>query len=202
MDRYESLLRLRFLRTQLGDAAVERLGRAVREARANLMVRVARAHPRAGKAAAPIFAMLHHPLLAFAEAALAAPKKARDGDAKWLANNIGHTYVELRSRDPIGLDGDLDNVTLRVAGRRQPALLLTTRRGDSGHVYRIAFAPFVLAGDVGLTRLELRLPDGTVARWGLSARNVQGLRERPQVGRNEPCPCGSGKKYKQCHGAL
>ncbi|MCX5641186.1 MAG: SEC-C metal-binding domain-containing protein [Planctomycetota bacterium] len=21
------------------------------------------------------------------------------------------------------------------------------------------------------------------------------------VGRNEPCPCGSGKKYKSCHGA-
>jgi preprotein translocase subunit SecA len=21
------------------------------------------------------------------------------------------------------------------------------------------------------------------------------------VGRNEPCPCGSGKKYKKCHGA-
>ncbi|MEQ8264334.1 preprotein translocase subunit SecA [Pseudohaliea sp.] len=27
-------------------------------------------------------------------------------------------------------------------------------------------------------------------------------REQPKVGRNEPCPCGSGKKYKQCHGAL
>jgi preprotein translocase subunit SecA len=24
----------------------------------------------------------------------------------------------------------------------------------------------------------------------------------PPVGRNEPCPCGSGKKYKHCHGAL
>ncbi len=24
----------------------------------------------------------------------------------------------------------------------------------------------------------------------------------PQVGRNDPCPCGSGKKYKHCHGAL
>ena len=24
----------------------------------------------------------------------------------------------------------------------------------------------------------------------------------PQVGRNEPCPCGSGKKYKHCHGKL
>jgi hypothetical protein len=23
----------------------------------------------------------------------------------------------------------------------------------------------------------------------------------PKVGRNEPCPCGSGKKYKRCHGA-
>ena len=22
-----------------------------------------------------------------------------------------------------------------------------------------------------------------------------------KVGRNEPCPCGSGKKYKKCHGA-
>ena len=23
-----------------------------------------------------------------------------------------------------------------------------------------------------------------------------------RVGRNDPCPCGSGKKYKQCHGRL
>lgn len=27
-------------------------------------------------------------------------------------------------------------------------------------------------------------------------------RTGPKVGRNEPCPCGSGKKYKQCHGKL
>jgi len=27
-------------------------------------------------------------------------------------------------------------------------------------------------------------------------------REQRKVGRNEPCPCGSGKKFKQCHGAL
>jgi preprotein translocase subunit SecA len=26
-------------------------------------------------------------------------------------------------------------------------------------------------------------------------------REMPKVGRNDPCPCGSGKKYKKCHGA-
>lgn len=28
------------------------------------------------------------------------------------------------------------------------------------------------------------------------------VRKQPKVGRNEPCPCGSGKKYKQCHGKL
>ena len=27
-------------------------------------------------------------------------------------------------------------------------------------------------------------------------------RDMPKVGRNDPCPCGSGKKYKHCHGAL
>ena len=27
------------------------------------------------------------------------------------------------------------------------------------------------------------------------------VRDQPKVGRNEPCPCGSGTKYKKCHGA-
>jgi preprotein translocase subunit SecA len=27
------------------------------------------------------------------------------------------------------------------------------------------------------------------------------VRQVPKVGRNDPCPCGSGKKYKKCHGA-
>jgi preprotein translocase subunit SecA len=26
------------------------------------------------------------------------------------------------------------------------------------------------------------------------------VRAEPKVGRNQPCPCGSGKKYKHCHG--
>ncbi|WP_152396382.1 preprotein translocase subunit SecA [Paenibacillus guangzhouensis] len=28
----------------------------------------------------------------------------------------------------------------------------------------------------------------------------QPVHNEPQIGRNDPCPCGSGKKYKQCHG--
>jgi len=46
--------------------------------------------------------------------------------------------------------------------------------------------------------------EAAVTLWGLTAqarlavRTVQ--RESAKVGRNDPCPCGSGKKYKQCHG--
>jgi uncharacterized protein len=40
-------------------------------------------------------------------------------------------------------------------------------------------------------------------RRGRDAREVMALMERAfaGVGRNDPCPCGSGRKYKQCHGA-
>ena len=28
------------------------------------------------------------------------------------------------------------------------------------------------------------------------------MRAGQKIGRNDPCPCGSGKKFKQCHGQL
>lgn len=31
---------------------------------------------------------------------------------------------------------------------------------------------------------------------------AQTQRDEPKIGRNDPCPCGSGKKYKHCHGQL
>ena len=41
--------------------------------------------------------------------------------------------------------------------------------------------------------------DGQAAAEPEKQKTVR--REAPKVGRNEPCPCGSGKKYKKCHGA-
>jgi len=42
---------------------------------------------------------------------------------------------------------------------------------------------------------------GDAADGGASGRKQQTVRrDKPKVGRNEPCPCGSGKKYKKCHG--
>jgi len=35
---------------------------------------------------------------------------------------------------------------------------------------------------------------------GASEKPQQVIR-REKIGRNDPCPCGSGKKYKKCHGA-
>jgi preprotein translocase subunit SecA len=32
--------------------------------------------------------------------------------------------------------------------------------------------------------------------------NAPAVNQGPKVGRNDPCPCGSGKKYKHCHGKL
>ncbi|MCB0793843.1 MAG: SEC-C domain-containing protein, partial [Flavobacteriales bacterium] len=31
-------------------------------------------------------------------------------------------------------------------------------------------------------------------------RPTQPVRVEKKIGRNDPCPCGSGRKYKQCHG--
>jgi preprotein translocase subunit SecA len=36
---------------------------------------------------------------------------------------------------------------------------------------------------------------------GDDAKPLTVRRDEPKVGRNDPCPCGSGKKYKKCHGA-
>jgi hypothetical protein len=42
----------------------------------------------------------------------------------------------------------------------------------------------------------------TPARVGGDDAAVKTVRrDEPKVGRNDPCPCGSGKKYKKCHGA-
>lgn len=38
------------------------------------------------------------------------------------------------------------------------------------------------------------------ALWKSVGPRVLTLRKAPEPGRNDPCPCGSGKKYKQCHG--
>jgi preprotein translocase subunit SecA len=42
----------------------------------------------------------------------------------------------------------------------------------------------------------------SAAEEGTDEASQPMVREGVKVGRNDPCPCGSGKKYKQCHGVL
>ncbi|HEU5237797.1 MAG TPA: preprotein translocase subunit SecA [Pyrinomonadaceae bacterium] len=46
-------------------------------------------------------------------------------------------------------------------------------------------------------------PNQGAAAAGEEAGKIKTVvRDQPKVGRNDPCPCGSGKKYKKCHGAV
>ncbi|MFN2497959.1 MAG: preprotein translocase subunit SecA [Pyrinomonadaceae bacterium] len=52
------------------------------------------------------------------------------------------------------------------------------------------------------TSMTFTGPNQGAAAAGEEAGKVKTIvRDQPKVGRNEPCPCGSGKKYKKCHGA-
>ncbi len=59
------------------------------------------------------------------------------------------------------------------------------------------------AGAAQLGDDEAALPDGgSLAAQDQGPAPAPFVRGVPKVGRNDPCPCGSGKKYKQCHGQL
>lgn len=81
--------------------------------------------------------------------------------------------------------------------------ILSTRGGQEGEVtgevsfvarYAISGVPQELREDSFFRREE--------DQWYYVDGNVHGgepvRRESPKVGRNEPCPCGSGKKFKKC----
>ncbi len=58
--------------------------------------------------------------------------------------------------------------------------------------------------DVGYTAGGGRVVDTSAKAFAdakASTQGVTGPRHVEKVGRNDPCPCGSGKKYKKCHGA-
>ncbi len=43
-------------------------------------------------------------------------------------------------------------------------------------------------------------PSDVVSEAAAAVEKARPVRTGPKVGRNDPCPCGSGKKYKHCHG--
>jgi preprotein translocase subunit SecA len=76
-------------------------------------------------------------------------------------------------------------MTLRVQTREQVAEAAEAIEEQASHVANVTYTH--------------PNEDGSVSQDTDPATQVA---EVPRVGRNEPCPCGSGKKYKQCHGRL
>jgi preprotein translocase subunit SecA len=58
-------------------------------------------------------------------------------------------------------------------------------------------------GSTGEEPLQAPPPRGRAAPPQMPPQQAQRpVRAAPKVGRNQPCPCGSGKKFKNCHGVL
>ncbi|HSW23297.1 MAG TPA: preprotein translocase subunit SecA, partial [Burkholderiaceae bacterium] len=88
----------------------------------------------------------------------------------------------------------LDLVKLEVT-----RLLMTVRIQSQEQVSEAAQAIEERASQVGNVTYTHPNEDGSVSEE--AERDTQVLAV-PKVGRNDPCPCGSGKKYKHCHGKL
>jgi preprotein translocase subunit SecA len=74
--------------------------------------------------------------------------------------------------------------------REDEAQLLEQQRRDAAEHEKLAFQHAAASGMEADAEPEQEETPKTYTR------------EERKVGRNEPCPCGSGKKYKQCHGKL
>ena len=90
----------------------------------------------------------------------------------------------------------LDVVKLEVT-----RVLMTVRVQSQDQVAQAAEALEAQAG--ALTNVSYSYPndDGSVSTEAAAPAGTPGG-EVAVVGRNDPCPCGSGKKYKNCHGKL
>jgi preprotein translocase subunit SecA len=105
--------------------------------------------------------------------------------------------VEVRTQEEIDREEEERRQRLMRALQAQHAeahSLLEANGGGAAPEPQSGVPAGVLAGQRGVSQMGLPQPQA----------EPQGTFKRGErkVGRNEPCPCGSGKKYKHCHGAL
>jgi hypothetical protein len=83
---------------------------------------------------------------------------------------------------------------------RQPHIYAKLRELLAEDVKENAMTAETCAAIIKPTQVVVEAFDAALA--GRRPGEAQGpVLAQPKVGRNEPCPCGSGKKYKKCHGA-
>lgn len=65
----------------------------------------------------------------------------------------------------------------------------------------IAKGDFVVTSFQGKTVFSYRTPSVATIDFVVEAKQMKAPNSTGKTGRNDPCPCGSGKKYKKCCGA-
>jgi preprotein translocase subunit SecA len=94
---------------------------------------------------------------------------------------------------------DLFSQLLDVVKMEVTRVLMNVRIQSQDQVAQAAQAIELQAGQLANVTYTHPNEDGSVSQEVDAATVVA---EVPKVGRNDPCPCGSGKKYKACHGRL
>jgi preprotein translocase subunit SecA len=98
---------------------------------------------------------------------------------------------------------ELFSQLLDVVKMEVTRLLMTVRIQSQEQVAQAAEDIEARASQVGNVRYTHPNEDGSVSNESDVATAVaSAMRQTAKVGRNEPCPCGSGKKFKNCHGKL
>jgi preprotein translocase subunit SecA len=109
------------------------------------------------------------------------------------------TKIEVRTQDEIDREEEERRLRLMRALQAQHAEAQSLLSAESGGEQPPAGAPLL-----GADATSSFARGGGVLPMPPPADEPQGtfVRGERKIGRNEPCPCGSGKKYKNCHGAL
>jgi preprotein translocase subunit SecA len=81
-------------------------------------------------------------------------------------------------------------------------VLLTVRVQTQEQAAQAAQAIEQSAEVVGNVQYTHPNDDGSVSEESAPLNLALGAPGMPRVGRNDPCPCGSGKRFKECHGKL
>jgi preprotein translocase subunit SecA len=118
-----------------------------------------------------------------------------------------HAIDTLWVRHLTDLDGLREGIGLRAYGQQDP---LVAYRKEASEMYEglLDNVREIVARDI--FRVQLRQPTAPPPRTALRTNlSTGGTGRKPvktaasqTIGRNDPCPCGSGKKYKHCHGKL
>jgi preprotein translocase subunit SecA len=87
-------------------------------------------------------------------------------------------------------------LTVRVQTQEQVAQATEAIEASAEHVGNVQYTHPNDDGSVSEETGPLSLGAAAAAAAGAAGTTV------PRVGRNDPCPCGSGLRYKECHGKL